>query len=87
MQALVTFSMGVMLSLMREFDMASIKKAKTSVPASAEEHIYDFDLMIDLIESAAYDAKSVDLRSLSLPEDVTKQVTKHSLSWEKLRRG
>ena len=35
---------------------ASVKKANSSVPASTEEQKYDFDLMIDLIESAAYDA-------------------------------
>ena len=33
--------------------------------------------MIDTIESAAYDAKSADLSSLGLPDDVTKLVTKH----------
>ena len=56
---------------------ASVKKAKTGVPASTEEQKYDFDLMIDLIECAAYDAKSADLSSLDLPDDVTKLVTKH----------
>ena len=56
---------------------ASAKKAKPSVPGSTEEQKYDFSLMIDVIESAAYDATSDDLSSLGLPEDVTKMVAKH----------
>ena len=56
---------------------ASVKKAKTGVPASTEEHKYDFNFMIDVIESAAYDAKSDDISSLGQPNDVTKMVMKH----------
>jgi hypothetical protein len=63
--------------LLKEKASASIKKAKSSVPAPTEELKYDFDLIIDLIEGAAYDTKSTDLGSLGLPDDVTKLVAKH----------
>ena len=42
--------------------------------------------MIDVIESAAYDAKSVDLSSLGLPGDVTKLVTKHFIELRKITK-
>ena len=54
---------------------ASAMKAKHSIPASKEEQKYDFRMMIDIIDSVAYDAKTDDVRNLGLPEDVTKMVT------------
>ena len=56
---------------------ACVNKAKSSVPAPTEELKYDYDLMIDLIESVAYGAKSVDMSNLGLPGVVTKLVAKH----------
>ena len=56
---------------------ASVKKAKSSVPAPIEEMKYNFDLMIELIESVVDDAKSADLSSLGLPDDVTKLVANY----------
>ena len=59
---------------------ASAKKGKHSVPSSTEEQKYDFNIMIDVIESAAYDAKSANISSLGLPDDVIKMVMKHFIS-------
>jgi hypothetical protein len=58
---------------------ASTKKAKPNVPPSTGEQKYDFNSMIDIIESAAYDANTDVLSTLGLPDDVTKLVTNSSL--------
>ena len=65
---------------------ASVKKAKSSVHAPIEEQKYEFVLMIDLIESVAYDAKSADLSILGVPDDVTKLVTKHFARLEEMTK-
>ncbi|XP_044403437.1 uncharacterized protein [Triticum aestivum] len=63
--------------LPEEKAIVAIKKAKSRVPASTKEQKHDFEFMIDLVECAAYDAKSADLSSLDLPDDVIKLVAKH----------
>ena len=65
---------------------ASTKKARPNVPASTKEQEYDFNLMIDLTESAAYDAKSSDISSPGLSEDVTEMVTKHFAELKKIMK-
>ena len=59
------------------------KKTRVTVPAPIEEQKYDFKFMIDVIDSAAYDAKADEVSGLGLPDDVTKMVTKH---FSKLRK-
>jgi hypothetical protein len=65
---------------------AIAKKPKHSTPASTEEQKYDFNLMIDVIESAAYAAKSADINSLGLPDDVTKMVMKYFIELKKITK-
>jgi hypothetical protein len=72
------------LQVGKEDDDAT-KKAKSSVPATTEEpKKYDFKYIINVIDSAAYDAKSKELSSLGLPEDVTKLVAKHFAELKKI---
>ena len=42
--------------------------------------------MIDVIESFAYNAISIDLSSLGLPDDVTKLVAKHFVELRKITK-
>jgi hypothetical protein len=42
--------------------------------------------MIDVIESATYDAKSADISSLGLPDNVTQMVTKHFIKLRKITK-
>jgi hypothetical protein len=64
----------------------SAKKARPNVPTSTEEQKYDFKFMIDVIDSAAYDAKSDDITSLGLPDDVTEMVMKHFIELRKISK-
>ena len=59
-------------------------KAKATVPASTEEQKYDFKFLVDVINSAAYDAKSNDISSLELPDDVAKMVTRQFIELRKI---
>ena len=62
------------------------KKTKLNVPAPTEEQKYDFNFMIDVIDSAAYDANANDVCDLGLPNDVTKLVTKHFIELKKISK-